>query len=118
MKKTLLEEEKVVATIKVLRKNSFSIIDFIETFKKIYPDDFKKLAERFGLFGEKKRYTIATYLANRLYIHSHKPSSVLKPFQKYSKGMMRDYRIAAKGERESFGSRWMAIYRKTGKRIS
>lgn len=115
MKKTLLEEEKIVVTIKRLRKNSFSILNFVETFKKIFPDDFNKLTERFGLFGEKKRYTIATYLANRLYIHSHKPSSVLKPFQKYSNGVKRDYRIATKEERESFGSRWMAIYRKKKK---
>jgi hypothetical protein len=73
------------------------------------------LVGRFELYGEKKRYTVATYLANRLYIYSHKPSSLLKPFQKYSKGVKRDYRTATKEERESFGSRWMAIYRKKKK---
>ena len=114
----LLEESKIIETIRKLPKRSSSILDFIETFKSLFPDEWKSLVERFGIFGEKKRYTVATYLANRLYTYSHKPGSLLKPFSKYTKDKKDDYRRATKEERESFGSPWIAIYRKVEKRKS
>jgi hypothetical protein len=67
MKPPLLGEEKIIEMIRKLPQNSFTILEFMETFKKLFPDEWKRLVERFGLFGEKKRYTVATYLANRLY---------------------------------------------------
>jgi len=118
MKESLLEERKIIEMIKKLPQSSFSILDFMEIFKRLFPDDWKRLVERFGLFGEKKRYTVATYLANRLYTYSHKPSSFLKPFRRYEKGGKGDYRRTTKEERESFGSPWIAIYRKVEKRKS
>jgi len=84
----------------------------------LFPIEWKILVESFGLFGEKKRYTVATYLANRLYTCSHKPISSLKPFQKYQKGGKGDYRRATPEERKIFGSPWIAIYRKVEKRKS
>ncbi len=60
MKASLLEEEKITTTIKKLRKSSFSILDFMELFKKLFPNEWEKLVERFGLFGERKRYPVAT----------------------------------------------------------
>jgi len=102
-------------TIEKLPKSSFTILDFMTALKELFPNHWQKLVERFGLFGEKKRYTVATYLANRLYLYSHKPQSCLEPFQKYRKGGRGDYRRAAKEERESFGSPWIAIYRKREK---
>lgn len=116
MKSAILGEEKIIETIEKLPNNSFSILDFMGIFKRSFPHDWKRLVERFGLFGEKKRYTVATYLANRLYVCSHKPGSILKPFCKYTKGKKPDYRRATKEERESFGNHWIAIYRKVEKR--
>jgi hypothetical protein len=118
MKPPLLREEKIIETIRKLPQDFFTILEFMETFKKLFPDDWKRLVERFGLFGEKKRYTVATYLANRIYTYSHKPNSLLKPFRRYTKGKKDDYRRATKEERESFGSLWIAIYRKVEKRKS
>jgi hypothetical protein len=115
MKKPILEEIKIMEAIEKLPKSSFTILDFMKTFKELFPDQWHKLVERFGLFGEKKRYTVATYLANRLYLYSHKSESCLKPFRKYNKGEREDYRRATKQERESFGSPWIAIYRKRKK---
>jgi hypothetical protein len=116
MKPPLLGEEKIIEMIRKLPQNSFTILEFMETFKKLFPDEWKRLVERFGLFGEKKRYTVATYLANRLYTYSHKPNSLLKPFRKYTQDKKDDYQRATKEERESFGSPWIAIYRKVEKR--
>lgn len=81
MKKSLLEESKIIETIEKSSKNSFSILEFMETFKAVFPGEWKGLVKRFGLFGEKIRYTVATYLANRLYTYSHKPVSVLNHFE-------------------------------------
>jgi hypothetical protein len=115
MKKTILEDGKIMETIAKLFKHSFTILDFMKTVKELFPGEWQKLVERFGLFGEKRRYTVATYLANRLYVHSHKPSSCLEPFRKYVKGGEGDYRRATKEEKEFFGSPWIAIYRKKEK---
>jgi ubiquinone/menaquinone biosynthesis C-methylase UbiE len=112
MKKPILEEKKIIETIEKLPESSFTILDFTTAFKELFPDQWHKLVERFGLFGEKKRYTVATYLANRLYLHSRKPQSCLEPFRKYKKGGKGDYRRATKEEKEFFGSPFIAIYRR------
>lgn len=116
MKKTLLEEKKIIETIEKIPNNSFTILNFMETFKKLCPEEWKTLIKRYGLYGEKRRYTVATYLSNRLYTYSHKSNSILEPFKKYKKGGKGDYRRATKEERKSFGSSWIATYRKIKKR--
>ena len=115
MTKTLLEERKLAQTVERLPLNSFTILEFIATFKELFTHEWEALVERFGLFGEKKRYTVATYLANRLYAYSHKSGSCLVPFRKYVSGQRADYRRATKEERRVFGSPWIAIYRRTEK---
>ena len=116
MKKALLEERKLMETVERLHKNSFTVLDFMETFQGLFPEQWQALVERFGLFGEKRRYTVATYLANRLYTYSHKPESPLAPFREYGSGRRRDYRRATEEERKAFGSPWIAVYRKIEKR--
>jgi len=115
MRKQILEEKKIVETIKDLPGNRFSILEFIERFKELFPDEWKRLVKRFGLFGKKRRYTVSTYLSNRLYTLSHKPGSCLKPFRKWVKGGKGDYRKATGEERKIFGSPWIAIYTKVEK---
>lgn len=115
MGKPILEERRIVETVQKLRKSSFTILDFMETFKQLFPDEWRRLVERFGLFGEKRRYTVATYLANRLYSYSHKPKSCLAPFRQFRKGGKGDYRRTTDGERKLFGSPWIAIYQKRDK---
>lgn len=85
MKKVLLEESKIIETIEKIQKDFFTIFDFMETFIKLCPEEWENLIRRYGLFGKKRRYTVATYLANRLYTYPHKSNSLLKPFQKYKK---------------------------------
>jgi len=71
-----------------------------------------RLGERFGLFGSKRRYTVATYFSNKLDVYSQKPCSILVPFTRYKKGKLKDYRKTTEEERKVFGSPWIAIYKK------
>jgi hypothetical protein len=110
--KNLLEEEKIGETIRKIRQNSFTVLDFSEVFKMLYPKDWKELVERFGLFGEKRKYTVTTYLSNRLDIYSQKSKSLLYPFTRYSKGKFKDYRKPTPQEQGKFGGSWIAVFRK------
>jgi len=110
--KPIINEEKIEKTIKNIRKASFTVLDFISAFEGIYPDDWKKLVERFGLFGKERRYTVNTYLSNRLDVYSHKPSSILVPFKRYKKAKFKDYRKTTVEEKKVFGSPWIAVYKK------
>jgi len=110
--RTLLEEEKIEETIKRTPKGSFTVLDFIEALKEFYEEDWKRLVKRFGQFGEKRRYTVNTYLSNRLDLYSQKSDSLLHPFTRYSKGKFKDYRKPTEEEQKQFGGSWIAIFRK------
>jgi len=110
--KTIIEEAKIEETINNIHKETFTVLDFIETFRNLYPDGWKRLVERFGLFGSKKRYTVATYLSNRLDVYSQKSYSLLVQFTRYKEGKFRDYRKTTEEERKVFGSPWIAAYKK------
>ena len=103
-RKTLLEEWKIEETIKRLQKESFTVLDFIEAFRELYPSDWRRLVERFGFYGEKRRYTVSTYLSNRLDIYSHKPHSLLLPFTRWREGGRRDYRRTSEERGGSSGA--------------
>lgn len=52
--KTALEESEVENTIRRVSADSFTVLDFISTFKKINPEDWGLLVQKFGVFGGKK----------------------------------------------------------------
>lgn len=110
--KPLLEEKRIEETVKRIPQGSFTVLDFIEVFKALYPEDWERLVERFGQFGQKRRYTVTTYLSNRLDLYSQKPHSLRHPFVRYSQGKFKDYRKPTKEEQEHFGSPWIAVFRK------
>jgi DNA gyrase/topoisomerase IV subunit A len=112
MKRVLLEEQKIEETIQTLTNESFTVLDFIETLKEIYPDCWKRLVERFGQFGDKRRYTVNTYLSNRLDLYSQKPNSLLEPFARYRQEKFKDYRRTTLEEKKVFGSPWIAVFKK------
>lgn len=112
MTKTLLEEDKIVATIRHIPSHSFTVLDFIEVFKTLWPDDWQRLVERFGQLGEKRRYTVTIYLSNRLDVYSQKPGSLLQPLIHYSQAEFKDRRRTSKQERQRFGSPWIAVFKK------
>jgi len=110
--KTLLEEDKIADTIRKIPGYSFTILDFVQVFKQVHPEDWKRLVERFGEFGEKCRYTVSTHLSNRLDLYSRKPGSLLRPLTRYCEDKFRDYRRTTKEERRVFGSPWNAVFKK------
>jgi len=112
----LLEEEKLKSAIEKIRRDSFTVLDFADSLKRFYPQDWRRLVKRFGRFGEKRRYTVTTYLANRLDVYSQKPGSLLKPLKHWSEGKMKDRRRTTKEEQKHFGSPWIAIFSKRGSR--
>jgi len=89
----------------------------MDVFEEMYPEDWKGLVERFGVLGSKRRYTVTTYLSNRLDIHSHKPHSILLPLMRYKEAKFKDYRKITKEEKKVFGSPWIAIYRKKKSKV-
>jgi hypothetical protein len=72
----------------------------------------KRPAKRFGLLGEKRRYTVSTYLSNRSDVRSHKPHSTLTTFTRYSEDRFTDYRTTTDEERKAFVSPIMIVFRK------
>ncbi len=48
----LFEESKIARTIKELRRDSFTVMDFAEAVQDLYPEDWRRLVKRFGKFGE------------------------------------------------------------------
>ena len=111
-KDVLVQKEEIEGTIRRITPSSFTVLDFIQIFQRVYPGDWARLVQRFGQFGEKRRYTVTTYLANRLDVYLQKPDSLLVPFTRYSEGGFRDYRRPTAEEREHFGSPWIAVFKK------
>jgi hypothetical protein len=112
VQKTLLEEKKIERTIRAVTNDSFTVLDFMAAFKERHPADWDILVKRFGQFGSKRRYTITTYLSNRLDVYSQKANSLLKPFTRYRQAKFKDYRRTTPEERKVFGSLWIAVFRK------
>lgn len=108
----LLEEKKIEETISDIPQSSFTVLDFSDTFQTLYPADWARLVGRFGQPGEKRRYTVSTYLSNGLDVYSRKPSSLLRPLAHYSEARFTDYRRPTTEERSRFGSPWIAVFRK------
>ena len=112
MGKTLLERQKIVETITNIPASSFTVLRFIDIFQALYPEDWQRLVERYGLYGEKRRYTVTTYLSNRLDIYSKQPDSLLFPLTPYCEDRSKDYRRPTKEDRKRFGSPWIAVFKK------
>lgn len=110
--RTLVEEQQIEETIRQILLASFTVLNFVRVFEVLHPDAWKRLTERFGQFGEKRRYTVNTYFANRLDVYSQKPYSLLRPFVRYSQTPFKDYRKTTEEERSHFGSPWIAVFKK------
>lgn len=44
--KPLLEKEKIVETVRSVPQGSFTILDFMEAFRSLYPEDWTRLVQR------------------------------------------------------------------------
>ncbi|TKJ29320.1 MAG: hypothetical protein CEE40_08780 [Chloroflexi bacterium B3_Chlor] len=112
MTKALVEKEEIVKTIRSMLQSSFAVLDFLEVFHLLYPKDRERFGERYAQFGEKRRYTVTTYLSNRPDLNSRQPGSLLLPLTRYSGDGTKDYKRRTAEERKRFGSPWIAVFRK------
>jgi len=85
---------------------SFTILDFVEAFREQFPDLWQQLVARYGLYGSGTRYSVLTYLSNRLSAYSkRKTPGLLEPMPvgwKPEEG--RYLRRTTPEERKRFGS--------------
>jgi hypothetical protein len=102
----------IAGTVLAIRKGSFTVLDFSRTFRRKYPKEWRILTSRFGTYGSKRRYTVTTYLSNRLDQYSQKTDSLLVPFVRFKEGRFRGYRRTTAKEKCVFGSPWIAVFRK------
>jgi hypothetical protein len=115
--RTVLEKEKLSGAIRKLPQDAFTVLEFIEALKKLHPEDWRNLVERFGQFGQGRRYTATTYLSNRLHLYSQEPGSQLRPFTRYNQGKFKDYRRPSEEEKKLFGGSWIAVFREKKKEV-
>jgi hypothetical protein len=108
----LLSREEIESTIKSLRKREFTVLDFADALRHRHPELWTTLVGRFGEFGEKRRYTVSTYLSNRLEEYSRAGDGLLEPHPHYGEGRQRGHRRPSAEERARFGSPWIAVYRR------
>jgi hypothetical protein len=108
----LLPREALESAIKSVRRQHFTVLDVGDALKRRSPDVWAGLVERFGEFGEKRRYTVSTYLSNRLEEYSRKPGGLLERHARYSEGRAIGHRRPTALEQRRFGSPWIAVYRK------
>ena len=75
--KTIVDVSQVEETIKNIPIDSFTVLDFIEAFRKVYPEDWGRLVESLG-FSEAKEDTLwqPTFQTDSMYIH-RKPTQFL-----------------------------------------
>jgi hypothetical protein len=92
--------------------DAFTILDFVETFQELFPDLWQQLVDRYGLYGSGTRYSVLTYLSNRLSSYSkRKAPGLLEPMPvgwKPEEG--RYLRRTTPEEQQHFGSPWIAVY--------
>lgn len=111
----LLDDQIIVSVIERIPKSTFTVLEFIDYLEGSHPQVWNSLLERYGTFGQGRRYTTATYLSNRLVTYSQKEGALLHPFRGWQKGRVPpspDYRRPTAEEKKRFGSPWIAVFRK------
>ncbi len=98
----------------VLRRmaESFTVLDFCQAFEETFPNLWQQLVEHYGLYGSGTRYSVLTYLSNRLSSYSRrKTPGLLEPTPKGWKPVEGRYlRHSTADERQHFGSPWIVVY--------
>jgi hypothetical protein len=108
----LLDRDTIESIIKSIRKRQFTVLEFGDALKRRNPVVWQRLASRFGEFGEKRRYTVSTYLSNRLEEYSRLRGGLLDKHPRYREDRERGYRRPTELEKKRFGSPWIAVYRR------
>ena len=94
--------------------DGFTILDFADDFRERFPDVWRGLVERYGLYRSGIRCAALTYLSNRLsaYLRRKKPGLVEPTPVGWKPEEGRYLRRTSREERQRFGSPWIVIYRR------
>ncbi len=94
--------------------NAFTVLEYVEVFRDLYPQVWRHLEERYGLYGSGTRYSALTYLSNRLSSYSRrKEPNLLEPTPVGWKPEESRYlRRTTAEERQRFGSHWIVVFRR------
>lgn len=75
--KVLVNENKIAETILRLATSVFTPHDFIDVFKRFFPEDWRALVERFGVFGWWSQIYGFDLFFEHADVYSHKSSARL-----------------------------------------
>ncbi len=91
---------------------AFTVLDFVDVFTEAYPQLWRALVDRYGLYGSGTRYSAQTYLSNRLSAYSRrKAPGLLEPTPTgWEPKESRHLRRASKAERKRHGSPWIVVF--------
>lgn len=112
--KPMIDEDVIEITIRQIYSSDFTVIDFINEFKKVSPKDWSALRDKYGELGDERnsQYTVKHYLSQRLMKYSSKEYALLQSFTPYTISTTKDYRETTDIEKQTHGSRVIAVYRK------
>jgi hypothetical protein len=113
MRKPLISTEQIETVIRGMPEG-FTTLDFVGVFKKQFPVLWRQLAKRYGLHGSGTRYSVLTYLSNRLSVYSRRKSpGLLEPTPTgWNPQAGRFLRRTTSTERKRFGSPWIVVFRR------
>ena len=115
MSRTKISDEELEKVIQKMAP-SFTILDYVDVMRKMFPKLWENLVKRYGLYGNGSgtRYSAMTYLSNRLSSYSkRKRPNLLEPMPVgWSPKESRYLRKTKPDERKGFGSPWIVVYRK------
>jgi len=115
MSKTKISDEELKKVVEKM-PSSFTILDYVDLMQKMFPELWKALVKKYGLYGDgsKTRYSALTYLSNRLSSYSRrKKPGLLEPMPVGWKPQEGRYlRRTKPKDRRQFGSPWIVVFQK------
>ncbi len=114
-KDPMVPDDLLEAVIHEMPK-AFTILDFVAALERLHPDAWRRLVDRYGLYGSGTRYSALTYLSNRLstYARRQEPNLLEPTPTGWRPREGRYLRRTTREERQRFGSPWIVIFRRTG----
>ncbi len=109
----LIPDDELEAVIGSM-PGGFTVLDFADRFAAEYPARWDEPTERYGLYWSGTRYSVLTYLGNRLsgYLRRKEPGLLEPAPRGWKPEESRFLRRPTRSERERFGSPWMVVYRR------
>jgi len=109
----LVPDAELEATIRMMPM-AFTVLDFADVFAESFPLRWAQLVDRYGLYGSGTRYSVLTYLGNRIGSYSRrKEPNLLEPTPSgWTPEEGPFLRRTSPEERKRFGSHWIVVYRR------